>query len=319
MGQAYVTVRRMATQANLPGAAPDPGSRQPDVSENAVRGIGLLIVAELLFATMDTIAKHLGQEMPVPMVAWGRYAFHLGFMLMLFPGRRLIPLLRVNQVKLTLFRGALLLTATLSFFTAISHIPLADAVAIGFVAPLFVVALSIPILGERVGPRRWAAVVIGLLGVIVIVRPGFTDVHWAYGLMIFMAFVFAVFVIVTRMLTRTEETMSILFYAALMGTIGTTLILPFFWQVPTWEQVAWMAAMGAIGGVSQLLMINAYKVATASTLAPFQYIQIIFAAFWGYMIFADIPDIWVIVGGSIVVASGLYVIHRETALAKEEG
>lgn len=318
MGQPYVTFRRMPTTPQSPPSAPDPTARAPDVSENAVRGITLLLLAELLFATMDTIAKHLGQELPVPMVAWGRYAFHLGFMLMLFPGRRLVPLLRVKQVKLTLLRGVLLLTATLSFFTAISYIPLADAVAIGFVAPLFVVALSIPILGERVGPRRWAAVLIGLLGVMVIVRPGFGDVHWAYGLMIFMAFIFAAFVIVTRMLTRTEETMSILFYAALMGTIGTSLLLPFFWQMPSWDQIGWMAAMGAIGGVSQLLMINAYKVATTSTLAPFQYLQIIFAAFWGYMIFADIPDIWVIVGGTIVVASGLYVIHRETVLAKTE-
>lgn len=318
MGQPYVTFRPMSSTMPPSSTTPDPTGRTPDVSENAVRGIVLLLVAEMLFATMDTIAKHLGQEIPVPMVAWGRYAFHLGFMLMLFPGRRLLPLLRVRQVKLTLLRGVLLLTATLSFFTAIRYIPLADAVAIGFVAPLFVVALSIPILGERVGPRRWAAVLIGLVGVMIIVRPGLADVHWAYGLMIFMAFIFAAFVIVTRMLTRTEETMSILFYAALMGTVGTTLMLPFFWQTPTWEQVGWMAAMGAIGGVSQLLMINAYKVATASALAPFQYLQIIFAAFWGYVIFSDFPDMWVVVGGGIVVASGLYVIHRETMLAKAE-
>lgn len=311
----------MSTTPQPPVSAPDraPASRTrpPDVSENAVRGITLLLLAEMLFASMDTIAKHLGQELPVAMVAWGRYAFHLGFMLMLFPGRRLLPLLRVRNVKLTLVRGVLLLFATMSFFTAIQYIPLADAVAISFVAPLFVVALSIPLLGERVGPRRWAAVLIGLVGVLVIVRPGFGDVHWAYGLMLFMALIFAAFVIVTRMLTRTEETMSILFYAALMGTIGTSALLPFFWQTPTLVQVGWMAAMGAIGGVSQLLMINAYKVATASTLAPFQYIQIIFAAFWGYLIFGDFPDNWVIAGGTIVIASGLYVMHREATLAKK--
>lgn len=311
----------MSTTPQPPVSAPDraPASRTrpPDVSENAVRGITLLLLAEMLFASMDTIAKHLGQELPVAMVAWGRYAFHLGFMLMLFPGRRLLPLLRVRNVKLTLVRGVLLLFATMSFFTAIRYIPLADAVAISFVAPLFVVALSIPLLGERVGPRRWAAVLIGLVGVLVIVRPGFGDVHWAYGLMLFMALIFAAFVIVTRMLTRTEETMSILFYAALMGTIGTSALLPFFWQTPTLVQVGWMAAMGAIGGVSQLLMINAYKVATASTLAPFQYIQIIFAAFWGYLIFGDFPDNWVIAGGTIVIASGLYVMHREATLAKK--
>ena len=303
---------------SAPDRAPAATTRAPDVSENAIRGITLLILAEMLFATMDTIAKHLGQELPVAMVGWGRYAFHLGFMLMLFPGKRLRPLLRVRNVKLTLLRGVLLLLATMSFFTAIRYIPLADAVAISFVAPLFVVALSIPILGEKVGPRRWAAVVIGLIGVLVIVRPGFADIHWAYGLMIFLAFVFAIFVIVTRILTRTEETMSMVFYTALMGTIGTSALLPFYWETPSWEQIGWMAAMGAIGGVSQLIMISAYRVATASTLAPFQYIQIIFATFWGYMIFDDFPDIWVIGGGTVVVASGLYVIHREAALAKKE-
>lgn len=312
----------MSITPKPPAAAPDraPAATPPaaDASENAVRGIALLVTAELLFATMDTLAKLLGQEMPVAMVAWGRYAFQFGFMLMFFPGRRLLPLLRIRRVRLTFFRGVLLLTATMSFFTAIRYIPLADAVAIGFVAPLFVVALSIPMLGETVGPRRWAAVLIGLIGVVVIVRPGFVEVHWAYGLMIFMAFIFAIFVIVTRMLTRTEETNAILFYAALMGTVGTSLLLPFFWQTPTWEQLGWMAAMGAIGGVSQWLMISAYRVATASTLAPFQYVQITFAAFWGYMVFGDIPDIWVILGGTIVIASGLYVIHREATLAKKE-
>jgi drug/metabolite transporter (DMT)-like permease len=305
-------------QATTPDPAP-PQAEGPggDVSENAVRGIALLIVAELLFATMDTIAKHLGSELPVPMVVWGRYAFHLGFMLVLFPGRRLIPLLRVKRLGLTLLRGALLLTATMSFFTAITYIPLADAVAIGFVAPLFVVALSIPLLGEKVGPRRWAAVLVGFLGVMVIVRPGFQDVHWAYGLMIFLAFIFAVFVIVTRLLTKTEETLAMLFYTALMGTLGSSLLLPFFWTTPTWEQVGWMAAMGALGGVSHLILISAYKIATTSTLAPFQYVQIIFAAAWGYAIFGDIPDIWVISGGAIVVASGIYVIQREAQLAKQ--
>ncbi len=305
----------------MPEPSPPPplspnATASQDVSENALRGIVLLVVAELLFATMDTVAKHLGQQLPVPMVAWGRYAFHLGFMLVLFPGTRLMPLLRVRRVGLTLLRGVLLLIATLSFFTAITYIPLADAVAIGFVAPLFVVALSIPILGERVGPRRWAAVVVGFIGVLVIVRPGFAEVHWAYGLMVFLAFVFAIFVIVTRMLTKTEDTLAMLFYTALMGTLGTSLLLPFFWQTPTWTQVGWMAVMGALGGISHLILIQAYKIATTATLAPFQYAQIIFAAFWGYLVFGDVPDIWVVAGGSIVVASGLYVIHRETQLAK---
>ena len=235
---------------------------------------------------------------------------------MLFPGRRLLPLLRVRRLGLTLLRGVLLLTATLCFFTAITHIPLADAVAIGFAAPLFVVALSIPILGEKVGARRWTAVVVGFIGVMIIVRPGFADVHWAYFLMIFLAFVFAIFVIVTRLLTRTEATLAMLFYTALMGTLGASLLLPFFWLTPSWPQVAWMAAMGALGGVSHMLMIQAYRHADTSSLAPFQYAQIIFAGILGYLVFNDLPDMWVLAGGAIVVASGTYVFHREAQIAR---
>ncbi|MEC8053280.1 MAG: DMT family transporter [Pseudomonadota bacterium] len=296
-------------------SAPPP-SATAGAGQQALRGIGLLLLAEMLFAVMDTIAKYLGADLPVPMVVWGRYAFHLGFMLMLFPGRRLLPLLRVRRLGLTLLRGVLLLTATLGFFTAITHIPLADAVAIGFAAPLFVVALSIPILSEKVGARRWTAVVVGFIGVMIIVRPGFADVHWAYFLMVFLAFVFAIFVIVTRLLTRTEATLAMLFYTALMGTLGASLLLPFFWLTPSWPQVAWMAAMGALGGVSHMLMIQAYRHADTSSLAPFQYAQIIFAGILGYLVFNDLPDMWVLAGGAIVVASGTYVFHREAQIAR---
>jgi len=287
-----------------------------DSSSDARLGIGLLVFAELLFAVMDTIAKHLGQELPVGMVVWGRYAFHLGFMLAIFPGRRLRPLLQVNRLGLVLFRGVQLLACTALFFTAIRHIPLADAVAIGFVAPLFVVALSVPLLGERVGPRRWAAVVVGLAGTLIIVRPGFGEVHWAYGVMVVLAFIFATFVINTRILTRTEQPLPMLFFTALVGTVGAGLFLPFTWQTPTLVQVGFLAVMGALGGASHLLLIHAYRVATASLLAPFQYAQIVFAAFCGWLVFGDVPDLWVVTGTGVVIASGLYVLQRESQLRR---
>lgn len=279
-----------------------------------MRGILLLVVAEFLFAGMDTVAKHLSQDMPVAMVVWGRYAFHLGFMLLLFPGRRLLPLLHVRRKGLVLLRGVQLLAATFSFFTAIRYIPLADAVAIGFFSPLFVVALSIPLLGEKIGIRRWSAVLVGFLGVLIIVRPGFAEVHWAYGLMIVLAFIFATFVINTRVLTRSEGVMPLLFYTALLGTVGSSLLLPFVWQTPTWQQWAFMALMGAIGGGSHLILIKAYQVASASLLAPFQYAQIIFATGFGWLVFGDFPSLWVWSGAGVVVLSGLYVLHRERAV-----
>ena len=230
------------TPAPGPAAAPGPSDRSSD----ARLGIALLGLAELLLAPMDTIAKHLSQEMPVAMVVWGRYAFHFAFMLPFFLRRDPGEILRVQRLGLVLLRGAQLLTATVCFFTAIRHIPLADAVAIGFVAPLFVVALSVPLLGERVGPRRWAAVLVGLIGTLVIVRPGFAEVHWAYGLVILLAFIFATFVINTRILTRTEKPVPMLFYTALVGCTGSSLVVPFYWQTPTLEQWGLMAVMGAL-------------------------------------------------------------------------
>lgn len=308
----------------MPAPAPSqptggPPSPAHDRSSDPSLGIGLLVFAELLFASMDTAGKHLTQELPIGMVVWGRYAFHLAFMLPFLLRRHPSELFRVNRLGLVLLRGAQLLAGTVCFLTAVSYIPLADAVAIGFVAPLFVVALSVPLLGEKVGPRRWTAVLVGLGGSFVIIRPGFAEAHWSYWLVILLALIFATFVINTRILTRTERPIPMLFYTALVGTTGASLALPFVWQTPTLEQWALMALMGALGGASHLLLIHAYRVATASLLAPFQYAQIVFAGIAGWLAFGDLPDAWMLVGTGILVASGLYVLRREAAVKGDGG
>lgn len=297
---------------------PPPHPQAGDRSSDPALGIGLLVFAELLFATMDTAGKHLTQQLPIPMVVWGRYAFHLAFMLPFLLRRHPAELFRVNRLGLVLLRGVQLLAGTFCFITAVRYIPLADAVAIGFVAPLFVVALSVPLLGERVGPRRWTAVLVGLGGTFVIIRPGFAEVHWSYGLMILLALIFATFVINTRILTRTERPIPMLFYTALVGTAGSSLVLPFAWQTPTLEQWAVLALMGALGGASHLLLIHAYRVATASLLAPFQYAQIIFAGLFGWLAFGDVPDGWMVAGTCVLVASGIYILRREAKVKGEE-
>ena len=151
----------------------DQSSDPRNGSSNATLGIGLLVLAEVVFAALDAAAKFMGQEMPIPMVVWGRYLFNLILLMALFRGPKLRLALTLTRPWMTTIRGALLMSMTYVFFTAIQYIPLADAVAIGFVAPLFVVALSIPVLGEKVGPRRWAAVGVGFVGVLVMLRPGF--------------------------------------------------------------------------------------------------------------------------------------------------
>lgn len=290
-------------------------TRLPLPVNNVALGIGLLTLAEVVFAALDAAAKFLGQELPIPMVVWGRYVFNMLLLMAIFPGARLRPALRVTRPWLVTARGVLLLSMTYVFFTAIHYIPLADAVAIGFLAPLLVVALSIPILGETVGPRRWAAVGVGFIGVLVIIRPGFAEVHWAYGLMLLLALMFALFVIVTRILTRTEGSVPLLFQGTAIGMLGASLVVPFFWVTPTPTQWVILAAMGALGALAHLLLINAYRVGEASVLAPFQYSQIVFAAAAGWLIFGDIPSGWVLLGTAILVASGIYVWHRERQAA----
>jgi drug/metabolite transporter (DMT)-like permease len=296
--------------------APDPSLEDQTIDarngpSNAALGIGLLVLAEVVFAGLDAAAKFLGEEMPIPMIVWGRYLFNLILLLAIFRGPKLRRALTLRRPWMTTLRGVLLLSMTYVFFTAIHYIPLADAVAIGFVAPLFVVALSIPVLGEKVGPRRWAAVGVGFIGVVVMLRPGFAEVHWAYGLMLVLALMFAIFVLMTRILTRTEESIPMLFHGTIVGTIGASFMVPAFWMTPTPVQWAILAAMGGMGALAHILLINAYRAGEASILAPFQYSQIVFAAIAGYLIFGEFPDIWVWSGTAILVASGIYIWYRE--------
>ncbi|MBT5265888.1 MAG: DMT family transporter [Rhodospirillaceae bacterium] len=279
-------------------------------------GIGLYLIAGAMFTSMDATAKELSATLPVMMIVWGRYFFHFVIMLALFPGKRAKRLIKAKRPAALAVRGSLLLACTFLFFTAISMIPLADANAIGFASPLFVVALSIPLLGERVGIRRWSAVLVGFVGILIIIRPGFAEVHWAYLLILGVAFMFAVYAIMTRRLAADEDPVAMLFYTALVGVIGSSIAVVFHWQWPTPGQWPWMILIGIVGGVSHMLVIYAYRAASASLLAPFQYVMIIWATGFGWLLFGDFPDAWTIFGALIVVVAGTYVFLREAQLSK---
>ena len=187
-----------------------PGTPESDTVTNqrgVLTGIALAVLAGFLFVSSDSIVKLAREDLPVAVVVWGRFAAHLMLMLILFPGRRLLPLFKVKQPALVIGRGILLLICTGLFFTAIGYIGLAEANSIMFVSPFFVVVLSIPLLGEKVGARRWSAVIIGFLGILLILRPGIQDVHWAYFLILGVAFFFALFSILTRTLRVRPETL----------------------------------------------------------------------------------------------------------------
>lgn len=290
--------------------------RAPDTAEdgglsNPALGIGLVVVAISMFATMDALAKYTSEMIRVEMVIWGRYVFHFAGMALILPLLGIQRTLKTRQTAKVTLRGLLLLGSTICFFTAISLIPLADANAIGFVTPLITVALSAFFLREKVGIRRWSAVLIGFCGMLIVLRPGFQEIHWAYFLVLAMATMFSVFALLTRSLNRTEDPVAMLFHTALVGTVGASLLIGFFWETPTPTEWLLMMVIGLIGGVSHQILIFGYRYASASILAPFQYVIILWSTAYGYFIFADVPDFWTFVGAGLIVAAGLYVWIRE--------
>ncbi|MEQ8334430.1 DMT family transporter [Nisaea sp.] len=292
-------------QENTFAAADDGGLNNP------ARAIGLILVAISMFATMDALAKYTSETIRVEMVIWGRYFFHFAAMVVMLPLLGVRRTFRVKDpVKVTI-RGLLLLGCTTCFFTAISLIPLTDANAIVFVAPLITVALSAFVLREKVGIRRWSAVVIGFAGVLIVLRPGFSEIHWAYFLVLAMAAMFSVFGLLTRALNRTEDPVAMLFHSALVGTVGTGIMVGFFWETPTLHEWGFLMVIGVVGGISHQVLIFSFRYASASLLAPFQYTVIIWATIYGYAIFGDLPDIWTFAGAALIVAAGLYVWVRE--------
>lgn len=276
-----------------------------------MRGMLLMATGVSLFAVIDGIAKLLAAELPAMQVIWGRYLFSLLPLAALIPWRSWPTLLRTDRLALQIARALMPLLAGLFIVLALRYMPLADATAILFVSPLMVTALSIPLLGERVGRHRWAAVVIGFAGVVVVVRPGGGAMHWAALLPLGTAFVYALYQIATRMLSRSAGPLSTLAFTILVGLAASSLALPFGWRPPTGLQWALLALSGVLHGLSHFCIIRAFLTAGAATLAPFNYAQIIAAAIFGLVVFGDFPDAPTILGALVIVAAGLYVAWRE--------
>lgn len=270
------------------------------------RAIILVVVAVMMFSLLDTVGKYLVRSYPVPMIAWARYFFHLATfgVLVIFTHRSVA--VRTKRLPLHILRGLLLVGVTLFFIAALAHIPLADATAISFVTPLLVTALSVVILREKVGWSRWLAVALGFSGVLAIVRPGAGVADWGAAYAIGMALCYAFYQIATRAIGRTEHSVTSMFYLALVGTIATSAVVPFFWMWPAPIDLALMALAGILGGGGHFLLIQALRYAEASLIAPLFYVQIVFATAISVLFFGDMPDGWVISGSALIVCAGLW-------------
>lgn len=289
---------------------------QPGVQEAPGRGILWMLLTSICFVAMDSLAKHLTQSYPIAQVVWARYAFHF-LLLALVLGPRLRRTMHTRRLGLQCLRSLLLLGATSLFFAALSFIPLADATAIMFVAPIVVTALAMPLLGERVGPHRWASVVVGFLGALVIIRPGTEAMDPAALLALGGASCYALYQIATRRLSATEALLTTLAYTALIGVLATSALMPFLWLPPAPMHWFAMIGLGLLGGIGHFALIKAFQFAPAATVTPFGYSNLIWAVLFGYLIFGDLPDGWTVSGALVIAGSGLYIAHRERTLARQ--
>lgn len=268
-----------------------------------------MLFAVLSFVLLDGSAKYLSAELSTPQLVWARYSFSLFLMAAFLPWLGWRRLVLTKRPVAQIGRGMLLVCATASIFTGMRFLPMAEAYAISFVSPAIVAALAIPILGERVSAARWLAIGAGFVGVLVVIRPGAGAISWAAVFPLAMATFYGLYQIMTRVLGPVDSPLTTLFYTMLVGAIVSSLVVPFFWQIPTPGALAIMVWMGFIGLIGQLALIRAFAHAPASLLAPFAYTQIVWATIVGYLVFGDIPDVATAIGSIIVIASGLLLSH----------
>ena len=284
-----------------------------DKTQNLFMGVLFFMTAILIISVVDTICKLFTKELHAIQIVWG-YFIGINLTLWIFflsTGRKISKLIKTDRLILQILRPAFLVCSISSLFVGLTYLPLAEATAIGFVAPLFITILSGPILKEKIGIHRWVAVVIGLVGVIVIVRPGGDFWHFASIMPLLGALFFALFQIFTRLLSSTEKTFTTLFYTGLGGLGWSSLILPFVWVMPSQIHILVFLAIGTLGALAHLCMINAFDRAQASLLAPYNYTKLLWVAVFGYWVFGDVPSLEMWIGAGIIVSAGLYVLYRE--------
>ncbi len=279
-----------------------------DHHPHLLRGVMLIMLAVFLFSSMDTLAKLALKSYPLHPLIWARYAVHLVFMLILFAPRMGLQLIKTKRVGLQTLRGLLLVGSTGFFYLSLQYLPLAEAAAISFVAPVIVTALSGPMLGERVTARHWLAVILGFAGVLVIIRPNGGLLTFAVVFPLSTAILFALYQIVTRKLAGRENPFTSLFYTALVGAVITSTILPFAWVPPTPTQAGLMIAIGCLGGFGHFLLIRAVELASPIALAPFVYTQLLWSTVLAFLVFHELPDAVSLLGMLVIVAAGLMAV-----------
>jgi len=265
-----------------------------------------------LFPFMNAAVKLLTVHYPVTQIVWARFTGHLIVMLIVFLPRYGWRLVATRRPAVQLGRSLLMLVSNMVFVIAIGRVPLATASAIGFTSPFLVTAMSVPLLGEQVGPRRWSAVLVGFAGALLIIRPGSGLANPAVLLLLISAACYALYQIATRWVAFYDGAATGIVFAALLGSLAMSLVLPFVFVWPrSLFDLAMFVSLGLIGGAGHYLIIRAFQCGPAAVLAPLGYIELIGTSILGYLIFGNFPDGLTWTGAAIIIASGLYIALRE--------
>ena len=279
-----------------------------------MKAIVFNLLAWVMLPVMDGFAKYLSADLPVLQITWARYFFTVVFTLpvmFFFYNKQLVW---TDKPKLQFFRGIILLCANICFFYAISVISLAKALTLAFIAPLIVTAFSPIILGEKVGFRRWTAVIIGFIGSLVVIRPGFVELNLASFAALGTGVMYGFYLIITRKLSISDNPLLTLLLTGLVGLVIISSVIPFIWVKPTLNQWSMMAGIGVFACIGHLFLILSLKYADASKLAPFSYFEIITNIIIGYYFFNNFPDNWTFLGLFIIILSGIYISRREIVI-----
>ena len=267
-----------------------------------------------LITIVDTVCKHYTNELSPIQLVWGYFVGMCLTLVLYFGARRthLSDLVASKQIALQWVRPLFLVLSIATLFVGLKFLPLAEAVILGFMAPLFITALAQPLLGERVSIHRWIAVIGGLIGVAVVIRPGSGIWHWAAVMPLAGALFFSLFQLSTRRLAKTESVDGMLYHTGAAGLFWSTLLVPFFWTQP--QPLHWLIFLGTglLGAAAHLCMIQAFERAQASLLAPFNYSKLLWGIILGYVVFGQLPTINTLAGTTLIIAAGLYVVYRES-------
>ena len=281
-----------------------------------MKAVLLNISAWMLLPIMDGIAKYLSAEMHFMQIVWGRYFFMALISLLVTYFFFHKHLKKPNNIQIQLIRSLFLFLSTILFFYAISIISLAEALTLAFVSPMIVTLLSAVILKEKVGIKRWSAVIVGFIGVLFVVRPGFNEINLATITALGCGISYAFYIISTRKLSTQDSPFLTLIFTGLSGSIVISLLVPFYWSWPTISQLILLITLAAIGTLAHFLLILSLNFAEASKLAPLSYSEIIMNVIIGYYFFGDFPDQWIWIGLMIIISSGVYISLRENVKKK---